>query len=349
MTTHAGAWRRTARAAVIVVALVAVALVPNLGCSYFVPHTTANVSPFADQIVAMSAQVDESLGQGRAVYTRHLATGPEVTNYKELLGELQDVIKGIVAYSFQVVIVAESGLPDEEKAHEMAKFLDGLRDRMDDHPSARFSLSAANIDTIIAGVRRADDLVASLRAAQPLADDAGHAAMAVTDDLKVALAKAEDEIMAAILERNAAVFAYSGAFRRQHSSVLYALALVDEYWKGDFETFDALRDSMPIIFGNLPPTAQLTVQDVSDIERRLFDRLHSMDEVRQSLEWDLNLYIEQIQEIDRLVATNERALGIARLALHMWIKKHRELSEGITKPATFDMLDITKSLVGSVL
>ncbi len=335
---------------ITLVALVSATTLTTTGCSYFVPSTKANVAPFADQTIAMSGEVDSSLAEGRIVYTRHLAKGPEVKRYRELLGEFQGVVKGIVAYSFQAVTVAESGLPDTLKSAEMAKFLEGLRDHVEEYPSARFSLSAASLDTLIEDVRDAEDLVGALRAAQPLADDAGHAAMAIVDDLQDALVAAQDEMMEAIYGRHGTMLTYGDSFKRQQNFVLNGLILVDEYWKtGDESAIAALRDSIPYFFEGMPPTPQLTVRDIVEVEERLYGRLEKMDRLRQSLVWDVDMYYNQVTEIDTIVETSVKALRTARLAIHVWVKTHRKLSAGITTPAMFDMFQITKSLVGSVL
>ncbi len=334
----------------LLAAIVCAVALSTAGCSYFVPSTKANVAPFADQTIAMTGEVDTSLAQGRIVYTRHLATGPEVMRYRALLKEFQDVVKGIVAYSFQVVTVAESGLPDTLKAAEMAKFLDGLRDRVEEHPSARFSLSEASIDTIIVNVRHADDLVGALRGAQPLADDAGHAAMAIIDELQEALDAAQNEMMDAINTRHGAMLTYSDSFKRQQGVVLGGLTAIDDYWKNrDRATLAALRDSLPYFFEGMPPTSQMTTGNVVEVEERLYGRLEKMDRLRQSMAWDVEMYYKQVTEIDTVAETSLKALRISRLAIHMWTKTHRKLSAGITTPAMFDMFEITKSLVGSVL
>jgi len=340
-------WRRAIRLAALLLA--SCVILPSFGCSYFETSTSANLAPFAEQTLAMAGSVEHSLGQGRLVYARHLAQGPETARYKESVTELQGRIRGIVAYSLQVVTVAESGLPADEKAKELAGFLDALIDRIDPDTDVRTGLSEESVRTIIESVRSQESLVDALREAQPLVDDAGAATLAIIDEVRDSGAAAEAEVAGGIQERHGAMGRYTGIFKRQQAEVLEGLALVDDYRRGDETALEPLRESAPLLMADTPPVGRMTAEDVLSVERRLFDRLEELDQARQWLAYDLDIYFTQIQELDRLTQSSEVALRKARVAVHLWVKTHRKLSRGITKPATFDLFEITQSLVGSVL
>jgi hypothetical protein len=340
-------WRRAARWAPLLLA--ACMILPSLGCTYFTPSTSANLAPFAEQTLAMAGSFEHSLGQGRLVYARHLAQGPETARYKESLIELQGQVRGIVAYSLQVVTVAESGLPADEKARELAGFLDALIDRIDPDADVRSGLSEESVRAIIESVRSQESLVDALREAQPLVDEAGAATLAIIDELNDSGAAAEAEIAGEIQERHGAMMRYADIFKRQQAEVLEGLTLVDGYWKGDNLALEPLRESAPHFMAGMPPAGRMTAEDVRTIEQRMFDRLKDLDQARQSMAYDVDAYFTQMQELDRLSQSSTAALRKARVAVHLWVKTHRKLSRGITKPATFDLFEITQSLVGSVL
>ncbi len=340
-------WSRAARW--MALAFAACMILPSLGCSYFRPSTSANLAPFAEQTLAMAGSFEHSLGQGRLVYARHLAQGPETARYKESLAELQGHVRGIVAYSLQVVTVAESGLPADEKARELAGFLDALLDRIDPDTEVRTGLTEESVRAIIESVRAQESLVDALREAQPLVDEAGAMTLAIVDELRDSGAAAEAEISGEIQKRHGAMMRYADIFKRQQAEVLEGLTLVDNYWKGDETALETLRESAPHFMADIPPVGRMTANDVRSIEQRLFDRLKVLDQARQSMVYDVDVYFEQMQELDRLSRSSEVALRKARVAVHLWVKTHRKLSRGITKPATFDLFQITESLIGSVL
>jgi hypothetical protein len=340
-------WRRAIRWTAL--SLAACMILPSLGCSYFTPSTAANLAPFAEQTLAMAGSFEHSLGQGRLVYARHLATGPETTRYKESLGELQGHIRGIVAYSLQVVTVAESGLPANEKAKELAGFLDALLDRISSDADVRSGLSEESVRAIIENVRSQESLVDALREAQPLVDEAGATTLAIMDELRDSGTAAEAEINGQIQERHGAMVRYADIFKRQQAEVLEGLTLVDSYWKGDDLALEPLRESAPHFMSGIPPAGSMTAEDVRTAEQRMFDRLKELDQARQSMVYDVDVYFTQMRELDRLSQSSEAALRKARVAVHLWVKTHRKLSMGITQPATFDLFQITQSLVGSVL
>ena len=340
-------WRSAARWTGLLLATCMI--LPSLGCSYFVPSTAANVAPFAEQTLAMAGSFEHSLGQGRLVYARHLAQGPETARYKESLAELQGHVRGIVAYSLQVVTVAESGLPADEKAKELAGFLDALIDRIDSDTEVRSSLSEESVRAIIESVRSQESLVDALREAQPLVDEAGATTLAVINELSDSGKAAEAEIAGEIQKRHGAMGRYTDIFKRQQAEVLDALTLVDSYWKGDETALEPLRESAPLFMADAPPVGRMTAKDVRAVEQQLFDRLKELDQARQSIAYDIDIYFQQIQELDRMTQSSEIALRKSRVAVHLWVKTHRKLSRGITHPATFDLFQITESLIGSVL
>jgi len=340
-------WRPAVRWTALLLAVCVI--LPNLGCSYFVPSTAANVAPFAEQTLAMAGSFEHSLGQGRLVYARHLAQGPETGRYKKSLAELQGHVRGIVAYSLQVVTVAESGLPGDEKASELARFLEALLDRIGPDTEVRTSLTEESVRAIIDSVRAQESLVDALREAQPLVDEAGAMTLAIVDELRDSGAAAEAEIAGNIQERHGAMMRYADIFKRQQADVLAGLTLVDNYWKGDELALEPLRESAQRFMTDTPPAGRMTDDDVRSVEQRLFDRLKVLDQARQSMVYDVDIYFEQMQELDRLSRSSEVALRKARVAVHLWVKTHRKLSRGITKPATFDLFEITESLIGSVL
>jgi hypothetical protein len=189
----------------------------------------------------------------------------------------------------------------------------------------------------------------ALRKAQPLVDQAGTTTLAVIDELGDSRVAAEAEIAGKIQERHAAMMRYAVVFKQQQAEVLEGLTLVDGYWKGDDLALEPLRESAPHFMADTPPAGKMTADDVRLLERRLFDRLQEMDQVRQSLTSDGEIYFQQMQELDQLSRTHEVALRKARVAVHLWVKTHRKLSQGISKPAMFDLFEITESLIGSVL
>jgi tetrahydromethanopterin S-methyltransferase subunit B len=340
-------WRRAIRWTALLLA--ACMILPSLGCSHFTPSTSANLAPFAEQTLAMAGSFEHSLGQGRLVYARHLAQGPETARYKESLAELQGHVRGIVAYSLQVVTVAESGLPADEKAKELAGFLDALIDRIDPDADVRSGLSEESIRAIIESVRSQESLMDALREAQPLVDEAGAATLAIMDGLRDSGAAAEAEIAGEIQKRHGAMGRYADIFKRQQAEVLEGLTLVDNYWKGDDLALEPLRESAPRFMADVPPAGRMTAEDVRSLEQQLFERLQELDKARQSMVYDVDIYFEQMRELDRISQSGDAALRKARVAVHLWVKTHRRLSRGITQPATFDLFEITESLIGTVL
>ena len=71
---------------------------------------------------------------------------------------------------------------------------------------------------------------------------------------------------------------------------------------------------------------------------RLIFALETVSNVRTQLAPDIELYWKQQAELEELVASFNKALRQARVAIIAWSRAHQRLASGITDPAEIDIL-----------
>ncbi len=84
-------------------------------------------------------------------------------------------------------------------------------------------------------------------------------------------------------------------------------------------------------------------------EDRLIFALGTVSDVRKQLAPDIELYWKQQAELEQLVASYNKALRQARVAIIAWSRAHQRLASGITDPAEIDIFGIAKKAAGDFL
>ncbi len=112
--------------------LVMILVVSISGCAAFSEKFTktkaVNLTPFADQTIAMLGNMEYGFEGGKAVYLKEytIPDDPDVHKIRRLQEQINNLIRGIIAYSIEIVTLSESKMPKEEKAKSLADFVETL-------------------------------------------------------------------------------------------------------------------------------------------------------------------------------------------------------------------------------
>ena len=96
------------------------------GCSLFKPTTRMDMAPFAENTIAMVADISYGLNQEHSVYLRKYISGPPPAEYAAQWEMLRPVLRGIAAYSLALVTISKSNLTEKDKLDQLATFLDRM-------------------------------------------------------------------------------------------------------------------------------------------------------------------------------------------------------------------------------
>mgnify|MGYP000264163254 CR=1 FL=1 len=139
------------------------------GCSSFQSTQRLDLSPFANSMITVAGDIQYSLFQHRLVSVRKAAKGPEVEKFAANVNKLRRIIRGIIAYSIEIVTVSESNKSGPEKANALADYLEGLKRPVLEEPIPELHLTVEQLDTIIMNVRSQKKFLDALAAAQAAA------------------------------------------------------------------------------------------------------------------------------------------------------------------------------------
>lgn len=319
------------------------------GCSKFRSSQRLHLNPFAEDMIALAGDIQYGLGRLQPVHLQGYMDVPELHDYDRLGAKLRGTLRGSISYSIQVVTLGESDHTGPEQAGLLADYMDGLLRSVLEAPVPELHLSVEQFDTILADVRAAPELLAALRAAQPVIDEVARASGELFDQAATAL-----EVVSAAIGKNvdadfAEVFEQDRWLRQKQLSITANIALLTSMYEGDVSAVDSLRSNLPSVAplleqGTLPEAAT-----IRDLEQRLVYMLQAISDVRAQLQPDLIRYREAKRELGLLKNEFAAALRKGRVAMMAWARAHGRLAAGVTDPAEIDILGIARKAAGDLV
>jgi hypothetical protein len=210
-------------------------------------------------------------------------------------------------------------------------------------------MGEAETKKIIQNIHEQEDLLAALRAAQPLIDESSRAAQLFMDEFKAAYEDTAAAVLRSVDEEHGTVLAQDKLLRDQERDILDLYQKLIAYLHGNkalLEEFKAIK-SQTAAFDNVTLDDGLTVQEAWKVEDVLMQRMARISTQRQAIAPELELYQTKRAELSKLSDNIEQTIVKARAAIISWNRVHQQMSKGITKPADINLFGITKQIINS--
>lgn len=318
------------------------------GCAAFKSSHRMDLTPFAESMIAVAGDIQYSLEKEEIIYTRDLIVGPEVDHVRIMEDKVRAILRGAIAYSLEIVTLAQSNLSGSERAEFLADYLDGVLRPVLREPRPELNLTIAELDTILDDVRAQDELFEALNAAQPVITEVARAAGEIIEGTKDAVDKAGSVIEQKIVAENRGLIKMKRELRSAQVNSMMNLSLLGDYRRGSKAALDSLLEREPSLKEVIRSTDRVMIQEIRAIEERMLFKLNALHQLREQLKPDLELYWNKQQELQRLLAVYHANLRKARIAFIVWAQAHERLAAGITDPAKIDVLGLAAAAGGMV-
>ena len=319
------------------------------GCAYFKSTTRPDLSPYAENILKITADIQYGLSQSQAIYLREYLDGPKVKNMEEYGIKVRRVMRGIIAYSIEVVTLGNTKMKERERSQKLADYLDQLLRPMLEKPESNLDFTDAELDTVLINVRKQKDFLDGLNAAQPLIDNIAATIGRFLDETKDVLDEALEEIHQRIMDDNRIMVAGNRNLRDNQIKTMYNIEYFQKHRLGDKTALDSLLSKEPSLKEVVKDRNNITPADLRAMEERLIFKLKALHEVREQLSVDLELYNKQLRELDEHTKIYNEALRKVRVVVIVWSKAHRRLAAGVTDPAKIDLVGMVVNAASSVV
>lgn len=310
------------------------------GCAVFQSHQKYDISPFATSIINVAGDIQYSLLQYQLIAVRKHVAGPAVENFKIRKNKLRNLVQGIIAYSVQIVTIAESNDSEAEKSVALANYLEYLKKPALEKPIPPLNITREGLDTIIVNVSSQKKFLDALGAAQPLIDEVARIARILTDDTKLALDSAYDEMLETWDKEYEGALTVKEWIEVAEINIAKALYHETQYTKGNESSLDSVYKYDPLSSQIFPGKKKLTRDEVLEIDGRLIYKLEKIKSIKELFRIDVIEYEEGLMEMGEARNAFNAALRKAAIAVLMWSRAHMQLAKGVTEPAEIDIIKL---------
>ena len=301
-----------------------------------------DLSPFAENMIEMAADIQYGLAQEEVVYLRNYMDLPGLDGLNIYLDKIRTVMRGSIAYSIEVVTLSNSTLSGAEQCEALADYLDDLLRPVLEAPSPPLHFTVAELDTILIETRQQTRLLDALSKTQPIVNEIARAMSEILDDANLAVNDANHVISKAVEEDNEILIKGMRNIRDYQMKAIISVEYIAKYRRGNPEAFDTLLQLQPSLREVVSSTSNPTREDLVAVEQRLIFLMKTLSDIRSHMMPDLELYWKQQAELEDLTKAYKAALRKAQVAMIAWSRSHQRLAAGITDPAKIDVLGLAK-------
>lgn len=336
--------------AVLLIAVLVAVLLP--GCSVFKARTRPNLTPFAEHIIAMSEDIEYGFSEEPAIWLNKYADYPDIApllaEFRESATMTRRILRGIVAYSIEVVTLAQSRGTGAEKANALADYINSLMGPAFEIKNVDLHITRADFDSIVVDMRKQQNLYDGLNSAQPVADEIARIIGEHIATTELLLFRLNEAITEAIQAEYAPQLAFRDILKEAQAEALHSVELIILAMEGDEGALDTLWEGDPTLFRGFRRNGPLTDEDAQVIVERAMVRFDRIETVRKSVWAELEAYEIEVLELHRLTMQGQKAVRRARATALAWAQAHRKLAAGVVDPAQIDMMGITQRVLGGV-
>lgn len=331
------------------ISIVIIGFLTFSSCSFFQSTQRADLSPYAENIIKLSGNINYGLTQAEAIHIREYLDGPKVKSLKEYGKKTRSMMRGIIAYSIEIVTLGNTKMKDSKRSQKLADYLANLLHPILAKPNSRLDFASAELDTVLKNVRKQKNFLDGLNASQPLLDNIAATFDDFLDETQIILDEALEEINNRIMDDNRIMIVGSKNLRDFQFRTMYNIEYFQKYRMGDSTALDSLFSKEPSLKEVVKDQNNITSSDLAAMENMLIFRLKTLHDLREQLSVDVELYKNQIHELDQHTKLYNEAIKKIRIVVIVWSEAHRKLAAGITDPAKIDIVGMVVNAAANVV
>ena len=342
---------RTWLSVVLLIAILIAVLLP--GCSMFQAKKRPNLTPFAEHIIAMSEDIQYGFSEEPSIWLNKYADSSEIApllhDFRVSANTTRRILRGIVAYSIEVVTLAQSRATGAEQADALANYLDSLMRPAFEAENVDLHITKAEFDSVVVDISGQSNLFDGLNSAQPVADEVARIVGEHIATTELLLFQLNEAIAGVVEAEYAPQIAFRKVLKETQAQALRSVDLIVKATDGDERALEQLWEEDPVLFRGFKRGRPLSDEDAQTVVERALLRFERIETVRKSIWAELEVYEMELLELHRLTMEAQRAVRRARATALAWAQAHRKLASGVVDPAQIDMMGITQRVLGGVL
>lgn len=326
------------------------------GCatSKWMKTRRVNLAPFAEQTIAIVGQLNYRVSQEELLYLRNMIDymgGPQfLDRYRGLEEQVVRMLKGMVAYSLQVVAISEQEISAQKKVNALADMIVALETPVLENNVVPFPVSREEFDAVIANVRSSETYLQALQESTPLINKFQEHAGNVLDEADAELLSLSIKVSNAIDRKYLSTREYFEEWRQVRDDYYDALTQLSKYAATRDQAYlnQAKKSSLIVIRESLRDKNRLTGPQLLELHKVITEEMRTVNENSEFVEADIRAYYNTIKELEDIVKNHEDGIKQIRLTFIAWNRAYSRMAAGKTDPAEwFDITDTGRLLFGA--
>lgn len=328
-----------------------------VGCSSskFTATTRVDLTPFADQTIALVDQAGFELFQRQAeaasLLTRYLdLETPEVEAYITCRQQMFALAQQMMNYSLKIAALSTSNISDAEQVMAFAEYIENLGGAT---VISESEITPEGFQRMLTDIRQQTALLDALRMAQPLINEEIRYFTTLFQRAEQLAEPIREQIAMNIDTRNADLLRFMDLIQERKALALRAIELIDSARPDQIEILKEALARNKLDPADFLTFSNLSLDEALKIEQLLLNRLEIVERIRRQIDPELQDYHATHHELDQAFRNFYKRLNTARVRLFIWSKAHQKMAAGVKDPAQwFDMSDIggeLSDLVGKAL
>jgi hypothetical protein len=339
--------RTRVRSAALLVACAAAAS----GCSAFRSSRKLDMQPFAENTVTAMGELRRLDTPPIWIRLRPLYEHPAVLDARREAAPMRDLVKSVTWYSLQVVSLSGARIPEQQKAKELARFIEQASQRAvaKDEDSAAIAFTPARLEEILKEIASRETFMEALSSAEPIVDAVLAHGLALTENFDSSIIRAAAALEREVQGQYAGMLANRSAMLALQIRSMKALASAERIGFGDEAAAQEVCSAVPILADYLPGGKKPGAKELDKVVGSLDDQLARIKSALDQIEPQYQAYRESILELDTLRGRTNELSRLARSVLMLWARSHKNLARGIEVPPAFDIAKMIGNTAGSAL
>ena len=326
------------------------------GCSSskWLKTESANLAPFAEQTISMVGELNYSVSREEIIYLRGMVDymgGKEfLERYEGLTQQVIRMLKGMVAYSLQVVAISEQSIPVEKKVNALADMILALEKPVQENNIVPFPITREEFDDIIKNIRASESYLEALQHSTRLINVFQQHAGNDLDETKIELAALSIKISDAIDDKYKWTREFEEEWRLARDDYYKAMIQLSKYvtTKDPKYLKQAKKSRIIPLQLALKGKTSLSGPEAINLHNKLTERMRVFNENSQFVEQDIQDYHKTILELEEIVKNHEDGMKLIRLTFIAWSRAYGRMAAGKTNPAEwFDISETGSLLMGA--
>ncbi len=309
-----------------------------VGCSKFSSSRHLDMGPFAENTVAMLTESQKTVQPFEWHYLHEYREGALGDSMQAEAQLVRDVFRGIGFYSIEVVALNQSRLSNKQRAAKLADYIgEAARPIVHEGELGEYGIRKTQLDSVLTNIRAQDTYLGAIGAAHPLVYSIVSFTIARVDTVAAKVQPVFNLIQKEVDANFAAVKAEIAELNKLEEINVRNYILLQEHRIRKPGALDSLLARDPSMADLLTPKNQNSAEAIDRAQRRLQERLASIDSVRAQLGLRNLQYTHQVAELDDMRAEMNNRVRTARLMLIYWLRSHGSLSQGVVVPPAINV------------